>query len=90
MVTAPHPEDVKAALRKKHRSVAAFERNRGLPERSVRDVLIGKSRPRIAKAIAEELGFPLHTLFPDRFVQSPNGDIKMIRREKHRKNAEAK
>jgi lambda repressor-like predicted transcriptional regulator len=66
MPETPHPEDIKAALRKRHKSVAAFERNAGLPSRSVKDVLGGKSRPRIALAIAEELDVLVHDLFPTR------------------------
>ncbi|MFM9851618.1 MAG: transcriptional regulator [Sphingomonadaceae bacterium] len=67
MAKTLHPEDIKAALRKRHKSVAAFERKQGLPNRSVKDVLIGKSRPRIALAIADDLGIPVHELFPTRF-----------------------
>jgi lambda repressor-like predicted transcriptional regulator len=67
MADAPHPEDIKAAIRKRHKSVAAFERAIGLPCRSVKDVLQGKSRPSIAQAIANELGVSVHDLFPTRF-----------------------
>jgi lambda repressor-like predicted transcriptional regulator len=74
MTDAPHPEDIKAAIRKRHKSVAAFERTSGLPSRSVKDVLQGKSRPSIAQAIANDLGVSVHDLFPTRFSQSPNGD----------------
>jgi lambda repressor-like predicted transcriptional regulator len=67
MPEAPHPEDIKAALRKRYKSVAAFERACGLPSRSVKDVLIGKSRPRVAHAIAHDLGVNVQDLFPSRF-----------------------
>jgi lambda repressor-like predicted transcriptional regulator len=73
------PEDIKAAIRKRHKSIAEFERKTGLPCRSVKDVLRGKSRPRIAQAIAEDLGIPLHNLFPARFSESPNGDDSAIK-----------
>jgi lambda repressor-like predicted transcriptional regulator len=73
MVLNPHPEDIKADLRKRFRSVAAFERAYGLPARSVKDVLRGKSRPKVARAIADALDLHVHYLFPDRF-KSPNGD----------------
>lgn len=72
MGTAPHREDIKAELRKKHGSVAEFERRTGLPKRSVKDVLDGKSRPEVAKAVAVALNRAPHLVFPDRF--SPNGD----------------
>jgi lambda repressor-like predicted transcriptional regulator len=82
MANAFHPEDIKAEIRKRYRSVAAFERRFQLPERSVKDVLRGKSRPRIALTISKELGIAVHKLFPERFTESgthiransPNGD----------------
>jgi lambda repressor-like predicted transcriptional regulator len=82
MANAFHPEDIKAEIRKRYRTVAAFERQLQLPARSVKDVLRGKSRPRIALAISTELGIAVHKLFPDRFTEtgahirnySPNGD----------------
>lgn len=53
---AAHPEDLKTVLRKRHGSIAEYERKKGLPDRSVRDVLRGKSRPKVAIALASELG----------------------------------
>jgi Ner family transcriptional regulator len=73
MLKSPHPEDIKADLRKRYGSIAAFERQWGLPERSVKDVLRGKSRPIIAQAIADALDVHACHLFPTRF-QSPFGD----------------
>jgi lambda repressor-like predicted transcriptional regulator len=67
MPQEPHPEDIKAALRKRYKSIAAYERAKGLPSRSVKDVLSGKSRPKIADAIASELDSTLHELFPNRY-----------------------
>ena len=72
MSLALHREDIKAELRKRYGSVADFERTEGLPPRSVKDVLAGKSRPEIARAVARALNRPPHVVFPDRF--SPNGD----------------
>lgn len=84
-----HREDIKAELRKKYGSVADFERKENLPERSVKDVLSGKSRPDVAKAVAKALNRAPHALFPDRF--SPNGDV-LNRRDAatHRQNGGAK
>lgn len=62
-----HKEDIKAALRKKHGSVSAFEKLRGLPRGSVRDVLRGRAVSRTARAIAKELGSTTEGLFPGRF-----------------------
>ncbi|WP_425475247.1 helix-turn-helix domain-containing protein [Sphingomonas silueang] len=73
MGAAPHPEDIKAAIRKRFRTIAAFERSAGLPKRSVKDVLRGRSRPTVARAIADGIGKPVHKLFPNRF-KAPHGD----------------
>lgn len=48
-----HPEDIKAALRKRHGSVFAFEDANDLPRKSVSDFLRGRSNKRVAKAIAK-------------------------------------
>lgn len=46
-----HPEDIKAALRKQFRSVAAFERSNDLPAKSVSDLLRGRKSARVEKAV---------------------------------------
>lgn len=56
MVTYPHPEDVKAAIRKKWGTVRAFEQAIGIPDLSTRDILRGKSRYWIQLKMAEALG----------------------------------
>lgn len=58
-VGTQHREDIKAAIRKRYGSTAAFEAARGLPSRSVTDVLRGKPSERTTIAIAEELGMPV-------------------------------
>lgn len=50
-----HREDIKARLRKRFRSVTAFERAKGLPAKSVSDVLRGRSSAATERAIIEEL-----------------------------------
>lgn len=57
-----HPEDVKADIRKRYGSVKAFERHYNLPPLSVRDVLRGKKRARVARVMAHDLGIPLTDL----------------------------
>ncbi len=69
-----HPEDIKAELRKRHRTVKAFEAQAELARDSVRDVLRGKSSRRTAEAIASALGKPLSKVFPDRFVDRHRED----------------
>lgn len=46
-----HGEDIKASIRKKYRSVAHFERQHGLPTKSVTDYLRGRASRRVAAAI---------------------------------------
>jgi hypothetical protein len=50
-----HPEDVKAALRKRFGSVAKFERLRSLPEKSVADLLRGRTSARVEEAVEAAL-----------------------------------
>jgi len=57
-----HKEDIKAGLRKKFGSLAAFEREFELPEESVSDVLRGKSVQRTAEAMAQALGVPVTSI----------------------------
>ena len=64
MRAAPHPETIKAQLRMKHGTLLAFEVAKGLPKNSTKDVLRGRSVARTEQAIADELGKPLHILFP--------------------------
>lgn len=64
---APHKEDIKAAIRKRHGSLAAFEKAQNLPVGSVRDVLRGRAISQTAHAIARELGVTAEQLFPGRF-----------------------
>ena len=52
-------EDIKAALRKRFGSVAKFERARGLPEKSVSDVLRGSTSRRVTAEIEKALNEPL-------------------------------
>ena len=51
MIAQMHPEDVKAAIRKRHGTVTAFEQREGLPAKSVNDLLRGRRSARVAAAI---------------------------------------
>ena len=55
MLAGLHKEDVNAAIRKRFGSVAAFERVRGLTEKSVHDVLRGRPNARTRDAIEKVL-----------------------------------
>lgn len=69
-----HRQDINAALRKRYGSAQAFERDKGLPERSVRDVLRGRAVAQTERALAAELGKPLHQLFPLRYEEPAASD----------------
>ncbi|MFZ5746556.1 MAG: helix-turn-helix domain-containing protein [Pseudomonadota bacterium] len=82
---APHKEDIKAALRKRHGSIRKFEERAGLPVGSVRDVLRGRASERTARAIACDLGMSTDILFPGRF-KSHIADDSAISVAAHRLN----
>ena len=46
-----HPEDIKAAIRKRFGSLKAFEEHEGLPRKAVTDILRGRSNRRVSDAI---------------------------------------
>ena len=54
-----HKEDVKAAIRKRFGSVAAFEREKSLPEKSVTDVLRGYRSERVERAVIDAISSPM-------------------------------
>lgn len=55
MLAAIHPEDVKAGLRKRYGTVADFERAKGLPPKSVTEVLRGRAWRRVSDAVEAAL-----------------------------------
>lgn len=55
MLATMHPEDIKAGLRKRYGTVADFERAKGLPAKSVSEVLRGRAWQRIAEAVEAAL-----------------------------------
>ena len=55
LIDTLHKEDVKAALRKRYRSVAAFERANNLGKGSVSEILRGGANQRTAKAVERVL-----------------------------------
>ena len=84
-----HPEDVKATIRKRFGSLGRFEEERGLKRRSVTDVLRGKPSRPTAEAIANELGRPVHDLFPGKY-QPANADGSNTHAAAHRQNGGGK
>lgn len=69
MTTSPpeglHREDIKAALRKKHRSLEALSRSWGLHSNACSVALSpGSYWPRVEALIAKELGQEPHAIWP--------------------------
>ena len=88
-----HKEDIKAAIRRKHGTVMAFEQAHGLPLGSVKDVLRGRSSARTEGAIAAVLKLPMHSVFPRRYGltdSSTKRDDSPQKRAAHRLSAEAR
>ncbi len=83
-----HREDIKAALRKEHGSLRAFEAKVGLAVGSVRDTLRGRISKPTATVIAEALGKPVDKVFPNRFVDR-GGQDKSRKRDAHGLNSGA-
>ena len=69
-----HREVIKAKIRMAFRSMSDFERARGLPAESVRDVLRGRSVAKTEAAIAAQVGAKLHELFPLRYAAPEPGE----------------
>lgn len=92
-----HHEDIKAALRKKHRSLEALAKLWGYSPSAVRVALNPGSRwPGLEARIAAELGVAPHILWPDRW--NPDGtrrppsitaDDSALRRPAHRQIGKA-
>lgn len=55
MLATMHKEDVKAAIRKRYGTVAEFERQKGLPAKSVAEILRGRSWRVVTEAVEAAL-----------------------------------
>lgn len=79
-ITAMHPEDVKAALRKRFGTIREFERDRGLPEKSVHDVLRGRPNARVTKAVEDAINISSSQDWPQSESSDDNGERVPARR----------
>lgn len=61
-----HPEDIKAAIRKKGVNVSDLGKDHGLSGSAMR-LALWQPVPRADKVIADFLEVPLHALWPDRY-----------------------
>lgn len=86
-----HPEEIKARLRIRYGTIHCFEQAKELSQGAVSQVInTGLAWETAARAIAEELGIPLHrvsTHYYRKFILTP-----VIRKgaDAHRQNAEAR
>lgn len=81
-----HPEDVKATIRKRFKTLNNFERLWGLPHNSVNGLLRGKPSKRVGAAIDAVLA--IDGPFPEA-RQSQKPDSSRTGRAAHRINARA-
>jgi lambda repressor-like predicted transcriptional regulator len=66
-----HTEDIKAALRKRYKSLRSFEIAKELPSGAVKDVLRGRTSGPTERAICDALNKSPHTVFPARYKPTP-------------------
>lgn len=81
-----HPEDVKAAIRKRFGSLEKFEKQHGLFKGAVTDVLRGRTSARVAAVMNAALVMEAATVAP-RLTNIPVSTP--TRRRAHRLNQEA-
>lgn len=55
MIDAMHPEDIKAALRKRYGSIGRFVSTHGLPKTGVSDLFRGRTSKRVSDAVEKAL-----------------------------------
>ena len=79
-----HAEDVKAIIRKRYRSLAAFERAEGLSRQSVTEVLRGRASARTKAAMERVVREHLKSV--ESIFQVDSGSAGLA----HRLNAEAR
>lgn len=77
-----HPEDIKAAIRKRHGSIRAFVREKGLPATAVSDLFRGRTSQPTTDAV--------ESLLEEEFNGSINLDDNVPDANAHRLNAAAR
>ena len=80
LLSRTHPEDVKAAIRKRFGSLRAFEESRGLAARATSEVFRGRASKRTEEAIEEVLA--------EEAAESTTADSNHQSSEIHRLNAQ--
>ena len=82
LIRTKHPEDIKAAIRKRYGSVKAFVDAQGLPPTSVSDLFRGRVSRRVTEAVEEVLQTD--------FSESNSVDASSAEAAPHRQNAGAR
>jgi lambda repressor-like predicted transcriptional regulator len=81
-----HPEDVKAAIRKRFETLTLFEEKHGLAHNAVTDMLRGRTSARTAKVVNAVLAIESASIAPK---LSGQADDNRKSRSAHRLNAQA-
>jgi len=85
--TLYHPEDIRAALKKRHGTLGAFAAARGLKPQALADWLRGRTSAPVAEVVASELDIPeISVAVP----QSMKMDDSEVGTAAHRLNAGAR
>lgn len=64
-----HPEDIKAAIRKKHSSLAEIARTLQVSRMGVSHVVKGSKSKRIARHISGVTGIPVSKIWPGKYPE---------------------
>ena len=82
-----HPEDIKAAIRKRGATLSSLARENGIKPPVLTFVLSGRVSARGERIIAECIGKPPHEIWPSRY--DANGKRKWMRCPAHLQGAAA-
>lgn len=75
-----HPEDIKAAIRKRGETMASLSREWGFSEAAI-SVALKRPLPSVDPLISKFIGVPLYKIWPDRYDRE-NIRIRPIRKSK--------
>lgn len=83
MIAGLHYEDIKASIRKKYKTLSAFERAHDLPDRSINNLFRGNTSRRVREAVERHLAGVIAPLADSELSQSssPDGAAHRLNRE---------
>tara|TARA_B100000519_G_scaffold11303_1_gene8685 strand:+ start:1466 stop:1753 length:288 start_codon:yes stop_codon:yes gene_type:complete len=86
-----HPEEIKARIRMRYGTVQQFEKDKGLSQGAVSQVInTGLAWQSAAEAIADELSIPLHRVSALYYKKMVLASVSRKPKAAHRQNAEAR